>query len=338
MGLLIGLLGLGLAAIVVFFFKFSGDEEKRDKNIENAKDKRLAELDAEVLRKDGEMKKMMEERQKLEDEFFKTRDEMDIFKKENTEMGARLKQQDKLKDEVAELKNDIKQKDAMIHQEMVARQRLQGELSLKDMEREKAQAALEAAKVELKSKAEMYEGLKGQFEELECEIQRKGEENLRQGRPEKKGPAPVPQELPSAAGPGAKEDVKQEPQKQDAASGAGIAAQPASEKEKPDGPAPRPEPAHPPIEKNDSKPPSRQTDPNPKSPGPEEVPGFSGASGTKIMLGGGTTSDTDFLSSPVAPEHRADAKDPQEAPFKFTNINKPAPPQKEAPPDTAASS
>lgn len=335
MEFLIGLLGLGLVVIVVFFLKFSGDEAKREKNIESAKDKRLAELDAEVLRKDGEMKKMMEERQKLEDEFFKTRDEIDILKKENTEISARLKLQEKLKDDLAELKNEIKQKDAMVHQETVTRQRLQGEISLKELEREKLQNALEAAKAELKSKTEMYEGLKSQFEELESEVQRAGEENLKKQRSEEKGPAHATAGSPSTPAPESQDGMKRKDEVEgtQGAPAAEIPAQPVTETEQPKEGAPQPKPSQPSVEKNDSNPPALQAESKPQASGPDEMPGFSGASGTKIKLGGGAPSDTDFLASPL--QSPADVKDPQDAPFKFTNINKPTPSQKDTSSDTA---
>ncbi|MFH0941018.1 MAG: hypothetical protein V1840_04100 [Candidatus Omnitrophota bacterium] len=165
MEILIILLLFGFLALVGFIFKFTTDDSKQQKDVEDAKVRHIADLESEMGRKDVEMKKMMEERQRLEDEFFKARDESSVFKKDNAELTAKLKQLERSKDE-------LKQKDVMLAQETVARQKLQGELSLMESELEKT--------------TEMYEGLKLQFNEIEAELQKAHE-------PPKKVEAPKPE-------------------------------------------------------------------------------------------------------------------------------------------------
>lgn len=172
MEILIILLLLGFLALVGFIFKFSTDDVKQQKDVEDAKVRHIADLETEMGRKDVEMKKMMEERQRLEDEFFKARDEASVFKKDNAELTAKLKQLERSKDDSAGVRDELKQKDVMLHQETVARQKLQGELSLMESE--------------LKKTTEMYEGLKLQFNEIEAELQKAHE-------PPKKADAPKPE-------------------------------------------------------------------------------------------------------------------------------------------------
>ena len=114
------------------------DDDKRSKTLDDAKGKRIADLEAEVGQKDGELKKALAEAQRLEEEFYKAKDEADIAKKDVSELQAKLKSLEKDKSETTELKNDNKQKELMLQQETVARQKLQGELSLKDIEIEEA--------------------------------------------------------------------------------------------------------------------------------------------------------------------------------------------------------
>ena len=172
MEILIILLLLGFLALVGFIFKFTTDDSKQQKDVEDAKVRHIADLEAEMGRKDVEMKKMMEERQRLEDEFFKARDESSVFKKDNAELTAKLKQLERSKEDSSGAKDELKQKDAMLAQETVARQKLQGELSLRESELEKT--------------TEMYEGLKLQFNEIEAELQKAHE-------PPKKVEAPKPE-------------------------------------------------------------------------------------------------------------------------------------------------
>jgi len=174
MEILIILLLLGFLALVGFIFKFTTDDTKQQKDVEDAKVRHIADLETEMGRKDVEMKKMMEERQRLEDEFFKARDEASVFKRDNAELMTKLKQLERSKDDSAGARDELKQKDAMLQHETVERQKLQGALSLKESE--------------LKKTIEMYEGLKLQFDEIEAELQKAHE-------PPKKIEAPKP-ELP----------------------------------------------------------------------------------------------------------------------------------------------
>ncbi|MBI5873460.1 MAG: hypothetical protein HZB36_04875 [Candidatus Omnitrophica bacterium] len=183
MELLIGILLLGLIGLVVFFFKFSSDDAKQQQNMEDAKARKISDLETEMARKDVEMKKMMEERQKLEEEFFKVKDQVDIYKKENSELMVKIKALEKIKEESGESKTDLKQKDMMLQQETVARQKLQGEVSLKDMELEKMGKELESLKTELKTKTQMFDGLKGQYNEIEAELQKVREDALKKKEP-----------------------------------------------------------------------------------------------------------------------------------------------------------
>jgi len=172
MEILIIILVLGFLALVGFIFKFTTDDSKQQKDVEDAKVHHITDLETEMGRKDVEMKKMMDDRQRLEDEFFKARDEASVFKKDNAELTTKLKHLEKLKDDSAGARDELKQKDIMLHQETVARQKLQGELSLMESE--------------LKKTTEMYEGLKLQFNEIEAELQKAHE-------PPKKVEAPKPE-------------------------------------------------------------------------------------------------------------------------------------------------
>jgi hypothetical protein len=172
MEILIVLLLLGFLALVGFIFKFTTDDTKQQKDVEDAKVRHIADLETEMGRKDVEMKKMMEERQRLEDEFFKARDEASVFKKDNAELTTKLKQLERSKDDSAGARDELKQKDVLLAQETVARQKLQGELSLMESELEKT--------------TQMYEGLKLQFNEIEAELQKAHE-------PPKKAEAPKPE-------------------------------------------------------------------------------------------------------------------------------------------------
>jgi archaellum component FlaC len=214
MELLIGILLLGLIGLVVFFFKFSSDDAKQQQNTDDAKARKISDLETEMARKDVEMKKMMEERQKLEEEFFKVKDQVDIFKKENSELMVKIKALEKIKEESGESKTDLKQKDMMLQQETVARQKLQGEVSLKEMELEKMGKELESLKTELKTKTQMFDGLKGQYNEIEAELQKVREDALKKKEPKSEPisepkPEPKPEVKPEVK-PEIKPEVKQE--------------------------------------------------------------------------------------------------------------------------------
>lgn len=176
MEMIIGILVLGLIGIVVMFFKFSSEEAKQQKNLEDAKSRKISDLEASLARKDIELKKLMEERQKLEDDFFKAKDDADIAKRENADLVQKAKQAEKLKEESAALKQENKQKEAVYQQEVTARQKLQGELALLETE-------LEKIKKQLKEKAEIYDGLKGQYDELGDELQRLQKMRMQEVRP-----------------------------------------------------------------------------------------------------------------------------------------------------------
>ncbi len=172
MEIIIGVLLVGFLGLVGLILKTSTDDAKKSKAIEDGKARRISDLEAQLLQKDGELKKQMEDRQKLEEEFFKAKDDAEIFKRENADLQQKLKQSDKLREEVAVFKDEIKQKDMIAQQETTARQKMEGELALRESELEKLQKELDDLKSQLKSKNEMFEGLKGQYNELEAELQK----------------------------------------------------------------------------------------------------------------------------------------------------------------------
>jgi hypothetical protein len=179
MEIFIGFLLLVVGGIVFVAFKFLSDDDKRTKSLEDAKGKRIADLEVEVGQKDTELKKALAEVQRIEEEFYKAKDEADIAKKDVSELQAKLKSLEKERNEVVDLKNNLKLNDQMLQQETLARQKLQGELSLKDSEvdqkaREVEQFRKEAEKIAiaLKDKDKLLEGLKGQYNELEGELQK----------------------------------------------------------------------------------------------------------------------------------------------------------------------
>ncbi len=204
MEILIILLLLGFLALVGFIFKFTTDDSKQQKDVEDAKVRHIADLESEMGRKDVEMKKMMEERQRLEDEFFKARDESSVFKKDNAELSAKLKQLERSKEDSSGAKDELKQKDIMLQQETVARQKLQGELSLRESELDKLEKESQSLKAEFKKTTEMYEGLKLQFNEIEAELQKVHEPPKKVEAPKPEPPKAVEQpklELPKAQPP-----------------------------------------------------------------------------------------------------------------------------------------
>lgn len=305
MEILIGLLLFGFLGLIGFGVKFTLDESKREKNVESAKDRKVSDLETEIGRKDLELKKLMEERQRLEDDFFKAKDEAGILKKENSEMAQKAKAQEKAKEETSELKSEIKQKDLMLQQETVARQKLQGELSLRDMEADKLTKEIDDLKKELKSRTDMHEGLKGQYNELEAELQKihqpKVEPKIEQPKAEPKIEQP-------------KAEPKVEPKVE-----------------------PRPEPPKPEVKietKIEPKPqPKPEIKPEPKSEvkTPEEIPGFPKQKDAKIDIKQGVPSDTDFLKAQPQPPQKTEETPPgkedtivPEGTFKLTNVNKPA--------------
>ena len=182
---------VGFLGLVGLILKTSSEDSKKTKVAEDGKARRISDLESQLLQKDGELKKLMEDRQKLEEEFFKAKDDAEIFKRENADLQQKVKQSDKFREEVAVFKDEIKQKDMISQQETTARQKMEGELALRESELEKLQKELDDLKGQLKSKNEMFEGLKGQYNELEAEIQK-----LRMGGLEKtKGPSAAKDEL-----------------------------------------------------------------------------------------------------------------------------------------------
>lgn len=300
MEILIVILLLGLAAIIGLFFKFTKDEDKQQKNIEDAKGKKIADLETETARKDAELKKLMEERQRLEDEFFKAKDQVDIFKKENSELMLKLKAQEKSKEESAEARADLRQKDMLLHQETVARQKLQGELSLRESDIDKLTK-------ELKTKTDVLDGLKGQYGELEAELIK-----VREGALKKQAPL----------------DQKIEPEKE---SGTGVKMGPVVQ------PGPEVNPEVDPAAAAQTEPkaesvPKSESKGEPR-PGPQEIPGFPKQTEDKVGINSsGVPSDMDFLKteSPQKKEEGPGILGIPEGAFKLTNVNKPAvPPEKD---------
>jgi len=198
MEMLIVILVVGLLAAVGLFFKFSTDEGKEKTKTDDAKAKRIADLEAEQGRKDQELKKALGEIQRIEDAYYQAKNDVDIAKKESSELTARLKPLEKSKDDQGQAKEELKQKSMLLDQETTARQKLQGEIALRERELEKTaetirglEKKLAEAEAQVKAKTEMYEGLKGQFAELEAEVQKsglKGAQDPKQGPPDAESP------------------------------------------------------------------------------------------------------------------------------------------------------
>lgn len=320
MEILIAVLLLGLLALVGLAVKFSSEETGQQKRLDDAKSKKISDLEAEIARRDAEFKKVKTDYQKLEDEFFKAKDDADIFKKENTDMTQKVKQADKLKEEWTVAKEELKQKEAVLQQEIIARQKLQGELSLQDAEYEKSKKEIDRLNSELKAKKEMFDGLKGQFDELENELQRvrmSGEAKPLKAEPPKA-------ELPKAELP------KVEPPKSEP---------PKVEPPKPESPKPEPPKK---VEPPRAEPPKKVEPPKPEPPKAappkhEEIPGFPTKQqpGAKIDASQPVPSDMEFLKAvpPAKKEEppKTPAADIAEGAFKLTNVNKPSPSASEAP-------
>jgi predicted nucleic acid-binding Zn-ribbon protein len=311
-----------LLGLVGFILKVSIDDTKQQKTTEDLKIKRVSDLEAETARKDTEMKKMMDERQKLEDEFFKVKDEIEVFRKENSELTLKMKSLEKSKEDLSEIKADSKQKDTLLQQETVARQKLQGELSLRDLEADKLEKEIERLKNELKSKSEVYEGLKGQYNELEAEIQK-----IREGALNKS--EPVKMTAPKLEPP-----IFEKPQAAPAPEAPPLVA--------PLVPLPKPIPpvAQPafPVAPTAS-PAAPKSVPPQKS---DELPGFPKPSETKIELKQGVPSDTDFLKAQASagpekkePEKKTPEKD-KASKFKKETLIPGFQPKKDHPEEPAA--
>ena len=341
MEILIAGLGLGLVALIVFFFKFSTEETKSQKISEESKNKKLSDLEAEIARRDLETKKMMEERQKLEDEFLKVKDEVDILKKDNSEMGLKVRQLERAKEEFSQAKAEMKQKDALLEQETIARQKMQGELSLQQRENEKLTKEAQVLRNELKTKTDMFEGLKAQFDELESELQRTREELLkRDTSAQTKEQAPLEKKEPKAPpilfepsvfkGP---EAFKKEPP----APAAPVAAALPEEKQKIELPKIKEEikvsePAVPKIETKKMPLPAQELPKKEVAPIQssetkkelEEIPGFPKQAETKVGIRQGVPQDTDFLKAqPLKKDSEQVSDEIPPGTFKLTNVNKP---------------
>jgi hypothetical protein len=343
MEILIVGLALGLLALVGLVLKFSGEESKWQKISEDSKSKKLSDLEAEISHRDKDLKKTMEERQKLEDEFFKVKDDADILKKENLEMAQKIKLLERTKEEFSESKAEIKQRDMLIEQETLACQKLQGELALKDQEALKLAKELEVLRGELKTKTEMFDGLKGQFSELEGELQRAREEMAKSkfkepGLPEKKaeqkeGPVPVVKKEAAPV-----QALGEEKKKEDE-----VSIKPSEEKEKEETPKEKPEVKSSeqdvlkkPAQLGDVLVPKKAVPSEPvlKAGESKEIPGFPKKTETKIDIKQGVPKDTDFLKTSSDASKQGDEEVflggmPQN--FKLTNVNRPRPEDSETP-------
>ena len=323
--LIVGLV-LGLLALVGLAVKFSSEETGQQKKLDDAKSKKVSDLDAEIARRDMEFKKIKVDYQKLEDEFFKAKDDTDIFKKENTDMTQKVKQADKLKEELALVKDELKQKDAVLQQETIARQKLQGELSLQDAENEKTKKEIDRLNNELKAKIEMFDGLKGQFDELENELQR-----VRMGEQVKPPKAEPPKVEPPKVEPPKAEPLKAEPPKVEPPK-----AEPVSKKE--EKPASLKEIAAPVKESKPQETPKKPADTFGLFQKHDEIPGFpSKQPGAKADAKQPVPSDMEFLKA-VPPEKKEEppkvlSADIAEGAFKLTNVNKPSSPASPQAPD-----
>jgi archaellum component FlaC len=325
MEILITILGLGFLALAGMIVRLSAEESKQKQGLEEAKKKRLDDFESEAGRKDSELKRIMEEHKRIEEEFFKVKDEVDIYKKDNSELMQKVKHLEKAREEIEVLKADLKQREGLIQQETLNRQKAQGELSVKDCECEKLRKDLAELKEVLRFKTQMYEGLKGQFEELETEVQKVREEALEKQE--------VSKEEPQDGGPGIAGVQPEEPQQKE----------PESEEIKPEAPGPQ----EPPSEESGPERPrsvelnevteSREAKsevPKPEEPrqqaleekgGSEDIPGFSSATDIKMDIKKEMPSDTDFLKA-QPPQVNDGASGPvvPEGTFKFTNVNRPA--------------
>jgi len=325
MEILIAGLVLGLLALVGLALKFSSEETGQQKRLDDARSKKISDLEAEIARRDTEFKKIKADYQKLEDEFFKAKDDADIFKKENTDMIQRVKQADKLKEELTAVKDELKQKDAVLQQEIIARQKLQGELSLQDSEIEKTKKEIDRLNNELKAKIQMFDGLKGQFDELENELQR-----VRMGEQVKPPKAEPPKAEPPKAEPPKAEPPKAEPPKAES-----ILKQPLVFK-KEEKPASLKEIAAPAKEDKPQEVAKKQADTLGLSQKHEDIPGFPlKQPGAKADAKQPVPSDMEFLKA-VPPEKKEDnpkapVADVSEGAFKLTNVNKPSPPASQTP-------
>lgn len=318
MELLIGLLLVGLVGIVAVAFKFLTDDDAQQKRIEDVKSKKIADMEAEAARKDMELKKTAAEFKRMEEDYYKAKDEADVQRKDNTELLAKIKALEKAKDEFTESKNDSKQKDMLLQQETVARQKLQAELSLCDTEIEKKTQEIDALKndverlkQELKNKTEMFDGLKGQYAELDNEIQRVRMEQASKTKEE--APKP-PEPIKSAGVIPVVIPVKETPAVQKPA-------------EPPLAPAvPKAEPVQPPVKPVEPPAPAAIVKPAFLSKAPEPLPAVP-LEKKPVDLPGSpkdVPSDTDFLKA-QPPSKPADmVADIPDGAFKFTNVNKPS--------------
>jgi predicted nuclease with TOPRIM domain len=338
MEILITGLVLGLLALVGLAVKFSSEETGQQKKLEDAKNRKIADLETEIARRDTEFKKIKADYQKLEDEFFKAKDDADIFKKENTEITQKAKQAEKLKEESGSLREELKQKETILQQEIIARQKLQGEVSLADAENEKLKKEVERVNNELKSKTEMFDGLKGQFNELENELEKIG---MGQVKPPKVEPLKVePQKVePPKVKPPKAEPILKQPQelKKEAKTESlrGV-EQPPKESKPQEVPRKQVDDAW--LSKKQEEPKTETKQDLPKKPdlpkSQAEIPGFvpkqpSTKTDTKLSV----LSDMEFLKAapPKKEETAPSATDIPEGTFKLTNVNKPTAPTPQAP-------
>jgi len=263
MEILIGVLLIGLLAAVGLSFKFLTDDKKELTRVEDAKAKRIADLEADLGRKDAELKKSLGEIQRIEDAYYQAKNDVDVAKKEGSELSARLKQAEKAREEQGQAKDEVKLKAAALEQETVARQKLQGQLAMADSEAEKAKAKVSELEkkvldlqADLKAKNETLEGLKGQFSELEAEVQKSGLKAVEKSKPESPKSEP-PKVEPVKAEPPKPQPPKAEPPKSEP---------PKIESPKPQPPKVEPPKSEPPKIESPKPQPSKVEPPKPEPP------------------------------------------------------------------------
>jgi|GEM_PF-644724 len=138
MELLIAGLGAVLLLVVGLSFVFTAQDSRKAK-AESSATSRVAELEAELGRKDEELQKSLSAAQRLEEEFAEAKNDADAIRRELSGLTAYVAQAQKGQEELAKAAQELKEKNEALALEAAAREKLQQDLTVEAEARQKLQ-------------------------------------------------------------------------------------------------------------------------------------------------------------------------------------------------------
>ena len=138
MELLIAGLGVVLLLVVGLSFVFTAQDSRKAK-AESSATSRVAELEAELGRKDEELQKSLSAAQRLEEEFAEAKNDADAIRRELSGLTAYVAQAQKGQEELAKAAQELKEKNEALALEAAAREKLQQDLTVEAEARQKLQ-------------------------------------------------------------------------------------------------------------------------------------------------------------------------------------------------------